>query len=177
LPVGATQNESESGLILPATLQPGTGSTDFLLSFQYSTSFKFRRSFTFAQTFNARINTVSKNFTFHDTYQFGHVFQAFSSFSDQFVLLKLLQTPSLTFRYRYSGNDVIEGFNNPNSGGQWLSIAPSWATNVTKNVLVGFTGEWPLYRSVNGLQITTTRRLVFTVQFLIPKKTSGVLVN
>ena len=170
LPVGATQNLSEGGRILPASLQPGTGSVDFLLSFQYQTSFKFRRSLTFSQTLNARINTVSKSFTFHETYKFGNVFQAFSSFADQFVIAKLLHTPSLTFRYRYSGFDVIEGFGNSNSGGHWVTIAPGWATNITKNILLGFTGEWPLYRNVNGLQITTSRRLVFTLQFLIPKK-------
>jgi len=170
LPVGETQSTAESGFILPASLQPGTGSVDFLFSAQYQTSFNFRRSFTFAQTFNARINTVSKSFTYHNTYKFGNVFQAFSSFSDQFVIAKVLQTPSLTFRYRYQGNDILEGFGNSNTGGHWFTIAPGWATNISKNVLIGFTGEWPLYRKVNGLQITTTRRLVFTLQLLIPKK-------
>ena len=172
LPVGETQNTTESGRILPATLQPGTGSIDFLVSFQYQTSFKFRRSFQFIQTFNARINTVSKQFTFHDTYRFGHVFQAFSSFADQFVIAKILNTPSITFRYRYSGKDLIEGFPNQNTGGHWLSIAPGWAVNITQNILVGLNAEFPVYRNLNGLQITTTRKLIATLQFLIPKKSN-----
>lgn len=175
LPVGATQNTSEAGLILPASLQPGTGSTDFLATARYQTSFTFRRSLTFAQTVNMRINTTSRSFTFHDTFRFGHVIQTFSSFADQFVILKLLHTPSLTFRYRYSGSDIIEGFANANSGGHWISIAPGWAMNITKNLLAGFTGEWPIYRDINGLQITTTRRLNFTLQYLISKKGANEL--
>ncbi len=170
LPVGETRNTTESGRILPATLQPGTGSIDFLISFQYQTSFKFRRSFQFTQTFNARINTVSKKFTFHNTYRFGHVFQAFSSVADQFVIAKILNTPSLTFRYRYSGQDLLEGFPNQNTGGHWVSIAPGWAINITQNILFGLNAEFPVYRNLNGLQITTTRKLIATLQFLIPKK-------
>jgi len=170
LPVGETQGRSELGLILPANLQPGTGSFDFLLSLQYQTSFKFRRSLTFSQTFNARLNTVSTIFIFHNTYKFGNVFQAFSSFADQIVIAKILHTPSLTFRYRYQGFDILEGFANSNTGGHWITIAPGWATNVSKNMILGFTGEWPLYRDVNGFQLTTSRRLVVTLQFMFPKK-------
>lgn len=170
LPVGETQNTTESGRILPATLQSGTGSIDFFISLQYQTSFKFRRSVRFTQTFNTRINTVSKNLTFHNTYRFGHVFQSFSGFSDQIVIAKVLNTPSLTFRYRYSGRDLLEGFPNENTGGHWFSIAPGWAVNITQNFLVGINAEFPIYRNLNGLQITTTRKLVATIQFLLPKK-------
>ncbi|MCH7513419.1 MAG: response regulator transcription factor, partial [Bacteroidetes bacterium] len=134
LPLGATQNKDiESGLILPATLQPGTGSVDFLISSQYQTSFNFRKSLSFTQTFIARVNTVSKEFTFHNTYRFGHVFQAFTAFADQFLIAGLLQNPSLTFRYRYAGNDIQEGFPNENTGGHWLYITPGWAINVSQN--------------------------------------------
>ncbi len=170
LPIGETQNTTESGRIFPTTLQPGTGSIDFFTSLQYQTSFKFRRSFRFTQTFNIRINSVSKNFAFHNTYRFGHVFQAFSGFSDQFVIAKVLNTPSLTFRYRYSGMDILEGFPNVNTGGHWVSIAPGWAVNITQNILIGMNAEFPIYRNLNGLQITTTRKLIATLQFLIPKK-------
>lgn len=171
LPLGATQNKDiESGLILPATLQPGTGSVDFLISSQYQTSFNFRKSLSFTQTFIARVNTVSKEFAFHNTYRFGHVFQAFTAFADQFLIAGLLQNPSLTFRYRYAGKDIQEGFPNENTGGHWLYITPGWAINVSQNLLVGIAGEFPLYRNLNGLQITTSRKLMATLQFLFPGK-------
>ncbi len=171
IPSGATQNKDmESGLILPATLQPGTGSVDFLVFSQYQTSFSFRKSLSFTQTFSARVNTVSKEFAFHNTYRFGHVFQAFTAFADQFLIAGVLQNPSLTFRYRYAGNDIQEGFPNVNTGGHWLYLTPGWAINVSQNLLVGIAGEFPLYRNLNGLQITTSRKLMATLQFLIPVK-------
>jgi len=173
LPTGATQNaDQESGFILPATLQPGTGSIDFIVSTQYQTSFKFRRSLQFAQTLNFRFNTSTSDFRFHDSYRFGHVFQSFSSLADQIVIAKMLQTPSLTLRYRYSGNDILEGFPNDNTGGHWVYIGPGWAVNLSSKLLVGLAGEIPVYRNLDGLQITTSHRWTLTLQYLISNQIS-----
>jgi len=167
LPTGATQNaDEESGIVLPATLQPGTGSVDFIISAQYQTSFKFRRSLHFTQTLNFRFNTPSSDFTFHDSYRFGHVFQSFSSLAEQLVIAKMLQTPSLTLRYRYSGDDILEGYPSDNTGGHWVYIGPGWAANLSSKLLVGLAWEIPVYRNLNGLQITTSHRWTLTVQYL-----------
>jgi hypothetical protein len=37
---------------------------------------------------------------------------------------------------------------------------PGWSFNITSNVIFGASAELPIYRNLNGFQITTSSRLV-----------------
>jgi hypothetical protein len=164
-PTGIIDNDTD--IILPANLQPGTGSFDFVATSQYRTSLYFRKSLSLTQTLNFRANSSSSNFTFHDSYRFGHVFQSFTTLSEQLVIGKMLNVPSLTLHYRFAGPDIVDGFARDNTGGQWLYAGPGWRVNLNSQIILGVSGEIPIYRKLNGFQITTSHQWVMTLQFLI----------
>ncbi len=166
LPTGQTMKiNDQDGFTLPANFQPGTGSYDFLFLLHYQTSLGFRKSLLFTQSLYYRLNTSTGKFTFHDSYRFGNEIQSFTGFSDQIAIGNSIHNPSLQFRFRHTKKDQIEDFFNDNTGGSWLYLVPGWNYNINPNVSLGVSGEIPLYRNLNGLQITTTYRLIFTIGF------------
>lgn len=170
LPTGQTQKVNEQdGFILPANLQPGTGSYDPLFVIHYQTSFGFRKSLLFSQSIYYRLNTATSKFTFHDRYKFGNEIQIFTGLSDQILIGNSIHNPSLLLRFRHAKKDEIEDFLNDSTGGSWLYLVPGWNYNINSNVSIGVSGEIPLYRNLNGLQITTTYRLICTIGFEFTK--------
>lgn len=169
-PAGQTQKVNEQdGFILPANLQPGTGSYDPLFVIHYQAVFGFRRSLLFSQSVYYRLNTPTSKFTFHDRYKFGNEVQIFTGLSDQLLIGNGIHNPSLLLRFRHTKKDEIEDFYNDNTGGSWLYLVPGWNYIIHPNVSLGVSGEIPLYRNLNGLQITTTYKLIFTIGFQFNK--------
>lgn len=165
-PTGATQKSNkDDGFVLPANLQPGTGSVDaiFLASFQAALS--IRKSMLVTTSAYYRLNTASDNLTFHNSYKFGNEIQFFAGISDNFVVGTVSTSPSLLLRLRRAGKDQIEDFSNDNTGGTWLSLVPGLNLNLTPNTAIGVSADLPLYRDLNGFQITTTNK--FTASLLI----------
>lgn len=111
LPTGPTKlKDAEDQFILQPSLQPGTGSFDYIFLSRFQYSFSFRRSLSIGQTFTYQLTTASSNFANHDSYEFGNEFQSFTTISDQFVIGKLVNTPSLTLRMNVLANNEIEEF-------------------------------------------------------------------
>ena len=160
-PTGETKIVNESdGFILPANLQPGTGSFDGIFLINYQTQFPKRRSLQLTSSLFYRINTATGNLTFHERYKFGNEIQLFTGISEDFVIGSFITTPSILFRLRNTRKDQIEDFSNDNTGGTWIYFVPGWSFNITSNVILGASAELPIYRNLNGFQITTSSRLV-----------------
>ncbi len=157
LPTGATQlKDNETGIIIQPSLQSGTGSYDFLFLTQFQYSFPFRRSMSVAQSFSYQIAGTSSKFASHSTYKFGNEFQSFTSIADQFVWLNKVFTPSITLRISQRATNVIESFEDVNSGGTWGYFSPG--TTVQLNSFVGLLvqADIPIYRNINGFQLVTS---------------------
>ena len=169
-PTGKTDQRDQ--FILPPTLQVGTGSVDFILFADARTSFDFRKSLTLQQTLSYKLNTTGEQFASHENYKFGNEFQSFTSISDQILIGKMLHTPSLLMRIRYADNNEIEDLTDINSGGLWMYLVPGWSLELSRTVTAGVFMELPVYRDLNGFQLTTTSRLIASVYLNLSKKTS-----
>lgn len=166
LPTGTTQARDQKNLfILPPTLQAGTGSTDYIVMIQGQKSMNFRRSMLLQQTFTYRINTLSTKFASHDNYQFGDEFYAISSLADQLVTGKIIHTPSLSVIIRFSDQNVIEQFVDPNSGGWWFNLRPGWGINPTPKLNLSILYEVPMFRRLNGFQLTTSYKIIGVINY------------
>ena len=146
------------------SLQAGTGSTDIITHAIYNQSFQFRRSVNFQQLISFRLNTESKRLGGHNSYQFGNELFLQSTISDQFVLGRFIMTPSFGLIYRQSGMNKIEGFEDINSGGQWIYLRPGISVTMNKLIASLFT-ELPAWRDLNGFQLTTTYKITTSLGF------------
>lgn len=170
IPMGNTRNRDQDGqFVLPANLQPGTGSFDMIFLARYQSALAFRRSLVVTGSIFYKVNTSSDKFTFHNSYKFGNELQAFMGVYDQLAIKSILSSPSLQFRFRHTDEDELEGFSNDNTGGNWLYISPGWTFTIYKNIELGVNAEFPVYRKLNGFQITTTNKLIFFVILNISK--------
>ncbi len=89
---------------------------------------------------------------------------------DQLAIKSILSSPSLQFRFRHTDEDELEGFPNDNTGGNWLYISPGWTFTIYKNIELGVNAEFPIFRKLNGFQITTTNKLIFSLNISLDKK-------
>lgn len=161
LPTGPTKLKGANDqFILQPSLQPGTGSVDYIFLTRIQYSFQFRPSLTIGQTFTYQLTTASSNFANHNSYEFGNEFQSFTSVSDQFALGNLVNTPSLTVRANIIANNKIEEFTDPNSGGFWLYASPSWAVQLSPSISTFIQADVPIYRDLNGFQIITSYKII-----------------
>lgn len=169
-PTGATQKVNENdGFTLPANLQPGTGSFDAIFLTSYQTSFTSRKSLLLTGSMYYRVNTTSDNLTFHNRYKFGNELQIFAGFSDNYVTGGFTSSPSILFRLRHTAKDQIEDFANDNTGGTWLYLVPGLNLNVTENIILGVSADLPVFRDLNGFQITTSKKITASLQINLGK--------
>ena len=115
------------------------------------------------QSVTYRLNSASTSFASHDNYKFGNEFYAITSLADQLVTGSLIHTPSLSFNIRYAEKNTIEQYEDPNSGGWWLNLRPGWGIYLTPKLNLSLLYEIPLYRNLNGFQLTTTYKVIGVV--------------
>ena len=153
-PTGATQLKNETtGITVQPSLQPGTGSNDFLFLTQLQYAFPFRKSLSVAQSFSYQLAGTSGAFAGHNSYKFGNEIQSFTSIADQFVWLNKVFTPSVSLRVSHRTTNVIETIDDINSGGTWGYFSPG--TIVQLNPVLGLLiqADIPIYRKLNGFQL------------------------
>jgi len=153
-PTGPTQlKDAETGIIIQPSLQPGSGSYDFLFLTQFQYSFPFRHSLSIAQSFSYQITGTSSQFASHEAYKFGNEFQSFTSIADQFVLFNKVITPSITLRVSQRDTNIIESFEDINSGGTWGYLSPGTIIQLNSTIGLLFQADLPVFRKVNGFQL------------------------
>lgn len=175
IPLGSSTEANEQNITLNADLQPGSNAWDVLFLTSFSSSFNFRPSLSFSARAIYRSTGTNKTYFDNTTYKFGNEFQSFLSFSDQFIFLKSIINPSLSFKYRNAQLDQQGGFNLDNTGGNWISVIPNFSINITPNIAFSTKAELPLYNNVDGTQLTPTYRI--TTGFLFKIKPKTVLPN
>ena len=177
IPLGSTTETNDQGIILNADLQPGSNAWDMIYWSSFSKNFKFRPSLTISSRVIYRSTGTNNSYFGNSSYQFGSEFQGFISFSDQFVLFKTLTSPSLSFKYRNARQDKIDGFHLDNTGGNWVSIIPNFAINLTPNITFSTKAELPIYNNVDGTQLTPTYRITSGLLLKISPKKNALQLN
>jgi len=158
LPSGATDITNGEGAVAERSLQPGTGTTQVALSAYYRESLPVHDSSWYVQ------GAVQAPLRESDGYEPGTVYALDVGYrydvSDRLGL-------NLQMNYTYKSRDRGAAAEPDDSGGQTLSVAPGLTYAFTPGVQAyGFVGL-PLYRNVNGVQLTAnwTAAAGVSVQF------------
>lgn len=148
---------TENGIRLPEDMQPGTGSWDVLAIFAYAIK-KFpvpQMDLIFRTSF--RVNSSNKY-----RYHFGN--EWFNRVGGIFYLTDTFWLSS-TVLLRYSTPDKRNSTTIPNTGGVWVYIQPGIYISFSQRTLLRAGLYWPLYRKLNGTQLTTSYRLEGNITF------------
>ncbi|GAB1855168.1 hypothetical protein MHTCC0001_00010 [Flavobacteriaceae bacterium MHTCC 0001] len=170
IPLGSSTEVDTNGILLINDLQPGSNAWDIIYWLSSSKRFNFRPSLSVSTRFVYRSTGTNNEYLGNSSYKFGNEIQVFLSFSDQFTFLKTLSSPSISFKYRNSVKDQIEGRALDNTGGNWIFIIPNFDINITPKITFSARAELPIYSNVDGTQLTPTYRLTSGFLFKIPPK-------
>jgi len=117
-----------------------------------------------------RITAPADRFGGRLKYEFGNELQNLFGFQDSYVIKNVTFNPSVLFRYRLTAHDKSNDQEVPNTSGQWLHVVPGIDFLLDTNWSVGVSGEIPLYRNLDGTQLTTSYKLKFTIDYQFPFK-------
>jgi hypothetical protein len=158
VPSGATNKKDENTQFpLPFSFQNGTGSFDF--SFITYTRYSIDKSklYNIVGMLAAKLNTRGNQFQAHPEYLFGHAIQCNILFNRPFIVSSSILDVNLGVNYQFRTRDRFDGgFENYNTGGQWLNAVIGGSLALNPEVLISVNTMLPVLRSVNGLQLTTT---------------------
>ncbi|MEL6675763.1 MAG: hypothetical protein AAFR61_26385 [Bacteroidota bacterium] len=166
-PFGRSDHTDSRGILLPADLQPGTGSWDALLWTAYTYQGLWNPTASFSLTASYQYTTASQRFGGQQQYQFGRAFQIQAGIQDRVSLGPLILDPLISLQYRRVGADEIDQIIIENTGGEWLALSPGLNINLGKTSAVRISGDWTFWRKLTGLQLSTTYRLRAAVYFLL----------
>lgn len=153
IPSGSSMLKS-GGLLLPADMQPGTGSWDAIFWTYYSKEISGSFPLTYIVNLSYRINSTNERFgKGNGGYGFGNEFIA------NIGLLYRTDTVidySFLIRFRNTKPDKFSGDSIPNTGGSWLNLVPGLNIKIYESFLTRISGQLPVYRNLLGTQLTTT---------------------
>ena len=157
-PTGATDRRDEiSHIPLPFSFQSGTGSYDFGYFSFFKYSFDAQKLYNVVGQVAVKINTRGNKFEAHPNYLFGHSAQLSLLFNRPFVISSSILDINIGTNYQYRTKDQFDGgFYNENTGGQWVNAVAGFSLALNPKLLVSLNGFVPVYRSINGLQLSTT---------------------
>lgn len=177
-PLGKTEiTNPDEGFLLPADLQPGTGSWDVIFGVAYIKNGLLRPSMSLIINTFYRYNNKAERYNGQQVYKFGNELQITIGISDQILINKFLINPSFLIRYRQTVADEVDGNIFPGTGGRWLYFGPEMNFNITQNLAVNFSGEFPFYRNLTGTQLTTDYRFVFGLNYIFVKNEKTINLN
>jgi hypothetical protein len=144
-----------NGILLAPELQPGTGSFDILTWFLYSHGYtpKNRISYQIVMTYTLT-GRNSYNYEFGDEWLFLYAQRVYQS-DFMNVHLQILS--------RYLKKEKRDERPVENTGGLRLSFSPVITFHPIKYLSISGEYQIPVYRRLNGIQLTTSRRIFFTI--------------
>lgn len=170
-PSGSTNSESNNGILLPFSMQLGSGSFDFGSNMQAVFFPSENRKLSLISQYALKINTTGNRFDAHHNYKFGNQYQALQSISYQYIVGTFVSYPYVGFVYQYREMDQFDGgFSNENTGGHWVNLVAGQSTSVTPNIKVGVNFLLPIYRNLNGLQLSTTWQGSISIGYIIQRR-------
>ncbi len=168
LPIGATDRlDKDLGILLNPDLQPGTGALDYLFGLNVSYNHIFKPNLTFLYVTTIRLTSPADRFGGQLRYEFGNEWQNIFGFKDSYALKSFILNPSLLMRYRVTGMDESNGQMVANTSGHWLHLVPGVDFLLSPLWSIGLSGEIPIYRNLDGTQLTTSYRLKLTLDYTL----------
>lgn len=152
--------DPEFGLVLSPDLQPGSGSWDGIFGTSYR---EFHLLNSHGLTLNAtagfRLTTPAQRFEGDFEYRFGNEAMIGIGIQKNLLLNSVGISPSINLSYRHTSQDKVDGAEVAGTGGGWINLIPSLSIEPSNNWAINVSGELPVYRNLNGTQLTTTYRL------------------
>lgn len=169
LPIGkfdATDNEF--GIALSPDLQPGSGSFDAILGASFLENHLLSvPGLSFSGSAGFRYTTQARRFEGDNKYRFGNESLLSVGLQKNFLMNTVGITPSIFARYRNTSNDRIDDFDLAGTGGNWIYLNPGVSIGFTNTLSINVSAELPVYRKLNGTQLTTSYRFNVGLAFKI----------
>jgi hypothetical protein len=162
IPTG-NSNIKSNGILLPADMQPGTGSYDGIFWAHFTQGSLFNANSNLFINLSYRLNSSNDRFGPNNGgYKFGNEFITDIGLgyrTDHFVDF------TLAFKYRNLGRDEFTGSEIPNTGGDWYYLSPGINFKLSDKLTIRTNGELPVYRDLNGTQLTTTYKASVSLHY------------
>ena len=155
LPTGSYTLE-ENGTRLSIDLQPGTGASDLLLWGHINYTFPIPRISINANALYRYTGTNIINYRYGD--------EVLASVNGTYAIADFLAI-NLQLRGRYSDRDYWDGRFLPSTGGTYIDLTPS-LIYVEGNFNLRVLAQFPLYRNVEGIQLTVSEKLGAEMRYL-----------
>ncbi|TVQ09100.1 MAG: hypothetical protein EA361_15825 [Bacteroidetes bacterium] len=166
---GRTDHTNNAGLALAADMQPGSGSLDGIFWSYFQRRQIISPNFSLMAVTTYRYSGNNNNYNNTQVYRFGNELQL--NVGGNYNLFISRPVDVFTYlRYRRQAADLIDGNAFPGSGGQWIDMIPGVNVNFNPNLSVRLSGQLPVYRIVEGTQLTTSYRLTAAILYNIPSK-------
>lgn len=175
VPTAKTNFTNNQGLVLPADMQPGSGSIDGIFwSYFLKSRLLNNPNLGLAAVTVFRYSGENKNYNTTQTYRFGNEFQLSMGLNYSFFLKWPVDVFAFA-RYRFQDEDIIDGGVFPSSGGQWVYVIPGININFSPSWSMRLSGDIPLYRKLEGTQLTTSAKFAAAILFNIPFKKNELI--
>jgi hypothetical protein len=169
IPIGKTDvNDEKLKLPLHPDLQPGRGA----LAYLFASSVQFRRIWSPTSSFflnlSYRISRLSDRYEGLQKYRFGNECRVISGVSEQLNIGRIIIEPAVSFMYRRTEQDEVNGFDSPNTGGHWLHLRTGLSIPIHPRFTISGFWETPVYRDLHNTQLTTSTliRIMFRYNYL-----------
>ena len=164
VPVGQSDIKSNN-ILLAADMQLGTGAWDMVLWGHAQQGLFTEFPIIVYSTFSYRLNGTNDRFGQNTLgYKFGD--ELVTSLAVNFNHMTAINY-NLGLRYRSTKADAFDNNDVNNSGGKWLNFVPGINLNIYEKFGIRSEGELPLYRKLNGTQLTTSYTISFSLFYTI----------
>jgi hypothetical protein len=145
LPIGNSTLRSD-GILIPADMQPGSGSWDGILWGYVSKGFVPVIPMNIFLNGSYRANGTNNRFgeSFQQGYSFGN--ELFINLGAGYRTNTFFDF-TLMFRYRSTAKDSFDGAEVPNTGGDWLYFVPGMNGKLSDHFTARLSGQIPVHRS------------------------------
>ncbi len=166
-PLGSS-NLNSNGILLPADMQPGTGSWDFVGWLLFSRGLLPAWPLTVTVRSSLRLNGENNRFGVSGDsrfrrYRFGGVYTVSAAMHYRYGETII----SLESRFRRSARDSFAGQAVSNTGGQWVYLTGGLTLNHWAPLSWQMLYTRPLWRHLNEVQLTTSYRLTTVISWYI----------
>lgn len=166
IPLGSSTLTSNS-ILLPADMQPGTGAWDGILWAYASQGFVPRAPLNLFVIASHRLSGTNERYgSDQQGYKFGN--ETVVSLGAGYRTGNKVDY-SLVLRYRRVAPDQFGGSEISNTGGMWLSILPGVNVTLSDGLTARASALIPLYRNLNGTQLTTTYGVTISAFYVFRK--------
>ena len=177
IPTARTDFTNNQGLTLAADMQPGSGSLDGIFwSYYQKNRFLNNPNLGLMNVITYRHSGVNNNYNGSQTYKFGNEFQFSLGLNYNFFARWPIDF-STFLRYRSQTEDLIDGGTFPSSGGKWVYAIPGVNIQFAPGWSFRLSGDIPVYRKLEGTQLTTSYKVTAALLFNIPFSENELVIR